>query len=104
MASRTQGAAAEGPPQIARGSRGYWGTKHRLKQQRVAVMRAARNAFIHRRLRRRDYRSCGSRASPPTAACAHALQPVIKRSQRAACANAKENQRNAISDPKLEIW
>jgi large subunit ribosomal protein L20 len=43
---------------LLRSARGYWGTKSRSKQQaKVAVMRAGRNAFIHRRLRRRDFRS-----------------------------------------------
>jgi large subunit ribosomal protein L20 len=43
---------------LLREARGYWGTKHRHKQQaKVAVMRAGRKAFIDRRLRRRDFRS-----------------------------------------------
>lgn len=43
---------------LLRAARGYWGTKHRHKQQaKVAVMRAGRKAFIDRRLRRRDFRS-----------------------------------------------
>lgn len=43
---------------LLRKARGYWGTKHRHKQQaKVAVMRAGRKAFIDRRLRRRDFRS-----------------------------------------------
>lgn len=43
---------------LLRAARGYWGTKHRHKQQaKVAIMRAGKRAFIDRRLRRRDYRS-----------------------------------------------
>lgn len=43
---------------LLRSARGYWGTKHRHKQQaKVAVMRAGRKAFQDRRLRRRDFRS-----------------------------------------------
>ncbi len=43
---------------LLRAARGYWGTKHRHKQQaKVALMRAGRKAFIDRRLRRRDFRS-----------------------------------------------
>jgi large subunit ribosomal protein L20 len=43
---------------LLRAARGYWGTKHRHKQQaKVAVMRAGRKAFQDRRLRRRDFRS-----------------------------------------------
>lgn len=43
---------------LLRAARGYWGTKHRHKQQaKIQVMRAGRKAFIDRRLRRRDFRS-----------------------------------------------
>jgi len=43
---------------LLRSARGYWGTKHRHKQQaKVAVMRAGQRAFIDRRLHRRDIRS-----------------------------------------------
>ena len=43
---------------LLREARGYYGTKSRLKQQaKVALLRAGRNAWRHRRLRRRDYRA-----------------------------------------------
>lgn len=43
---------------LLREARGYYGTKHRLKQQaKVALMRAGRFAFRDRRARKRDYRS-----------------------------------------------
>jgi len=43
---------------LLRSARGYWGTKHRHKQQaKVAVMRAGQRAFIDRRLHRRDIRA-----------------------------------------------
>src|SRR5436190_4196050 len=43
---------------LLRAARGYWGTKHRHKQQaKIQLMRAGRKAFEDRRLRRRDYRS-----------------------------------------------
>ena len=43
---------------LLRAARGYWGTKHRHKQQaKIQIMRAGKRAFIDRRLRRRDYRS-----------------------------------------------
>ena len=43
---------------LLRAARGYWGTKHRHKQQaKIALLRAGRRAFIDRRLRRRDFRS-----------------------------------------------
>lgn len=43
---------------LLREARGYYGTKSRLKQQaKVARLRAGRNAWRHRRLRRRDFRS-----------------------------------------------
>ncbi|MGA0287522.1 MAG: 50S ribosomal protein L20 [Phycisphaerales bacterium] len=43
---------------LLRAARGYYGTKHRLKQQaKVALMRAGRFAHRDRRARKRDYRS-----------------------------------------------
>ena len=42
---------------LLRSARGYWGTKHRHKQQaKVAIMRAGRFAYRDRRARRRDFR------------------------------------------------
>jgi large subunit ribosomal protein L20 len=42
---------------LLRSARGYWGTKHRHKQQaKVAVMRAGKFAYRDRRARRRDFR------------------------------------------------
>jgi large subunit ribosomal protein L20 len=42
---------------LLRAARGYWGTKHRHKQQaKVAVMRAGQFAYRDRRNRRRDFR------------------------------------------------
>lgn len=56
--ARKGAARTQARRKLLRAARGYWGTKHRSKQQaKVAVMRAGRNAFIHRRLRRRDFRS-----------------------------------------------
>ena len=43
---------------LLREARGYWGTRHRHKQQaKIQLMRAGRKAFGDRRLRRRDFRS-----------------------------------------------
>ena len=43
---------------LLRAARGYYGTKHRLKQQsKVALMRAGRFAHRDRRNRKRDFRS-----------------------------------------------
>ncbi|MGA1392253.1 MAG: 50S ribosomal protein L20 [Phycisphaerales bacterium] len=43
---------------MLREARGYYGTKHRLKQQaKVALLRAGRFAHRDRRARKRDYRS-----------------------------------------------
>ncbi len=43
---------------LLRAARGYWGTKHRHKQQaKIQLMRAGKKAFIDRRLRRRDFRA-----------------------------------------------
>jgi large subunit ribosomal protein L20 len=42
---------------LLREARGYYGTKSRLKQQaKVAIMRALRNKWRHRKLRRRNFR------------------------------------------------
>ncbi len=42
---------------MLREARGYYGTKHRHKQQaRIALLRAGRNAWRDRRLRKRSYR------------------------------------------------
>lgn len=59
MARARKGAArTQARRKLLREARGYFGTKSRLKQQaKVALMRAGRNAWIHRRLRRRDFRS-----------------------------------------------
>lgn len=42
---------------LLRAARGYWGTKHRHKQQaKVALTRAGQFAYRDRRTRRRDFR------------------------------------------------
>ena len=42
---------------LLRAARGYWGTKHRHKQQaKVALMRAGQFAYRDRRVRRREFR------------------------------------------------
>ncbi|MDY7109673.1 MAG: 50S ribosomal protein L20 [Planctomycetota bacterium] len=42
---------------VLRSARGYWGTKHRHKQQaKVAATRAGQFAYRDRRARRRDFR------------------------------------------------
>lgn len=42
---------------ILRSARGYWGTKHRHKQQaKVALIRAGQFAYRDRRARRREFR------------------------------------------------
>ena len=42
---------------MLRQARGYWGTKHRHKQQaKVALMRAGKFAYRDRRQRKRDFR------------------------------------------------
>ena len=53
-----QGAArTQARRRLLRSARGYWGTKHRHKQQaKVAIMRAGRFAYRDRRARRRDFR------------------------------------------------
>ncbi|MHC4108340.1 MAG: 50S ribosomal protein L20 [Planctomycetota bacterium] len=42
---------------LLKAARGYWGTKHRHKQQaKVALLRAGQFAYRDRRTRRRDFR------------------------------------------------
>ncbi|MCI0365494.1 MAG: 50S ribosomal protein L20 [Phycisphaerales bacterium] len=56
--ARKGAARTQSRRRLLREARGYFGTKHRHKQQaKVAVMRAGRKAFIDRRLRRRDFRA-----------------------------------------------
>ena len=59
MPRTTKGAArTRSRRRILRAARGYWGTRHRHKQQaKITLMRAGRKAFGDRRLRRRDFRS-----------------------------------------------
>ncbi len=59
MPRATKGAArTQARRKLLREARGYYGTKSRLKQQaKVALMRAGRNAYRDRRLRRRSYRA-----------------------------------------------
>jgi large subunit ribosomal protein L20 len=88
---------------LLRQARGYWGTKHRHKQQaKVAVMRAGRKAFIDRRLRRRDFRSLW--ITRITAACrmrSTRYSRFINGLQRAGILlNRKMLSQIAIDDPK----
>ena len=56
--ARKGAARTQARRRVLREARGYYGTKSRHKQQaKVALMRAGRNAWRHRRLRRRDMRS-----------------------------------------------
>lgn len=56
--ARKGAARTQARRKLLREARGYYGTKSRLKQQaKVARLRAGRNAWRHRRLRRRDFRS-----------------------------------------------
>jgi len=55
--ARKGAARTQSRRRVLRAARGYWGTKHRLKQQaKVALMRAGRFAHRDRRARRRDFR------------------------------------------------
>ena len=88
---------------LLRSARGYWGTKHRHKQQaKVAVMRAGRKAFMDRRLRRRDFRSLW--ITRITAACrmrGTRYSRFINGIQRAGVLlNRKMLSQIAIEDPK----
>lgn len=55
--ARKGAARTQARRKLLREARGYWGTKHRHKQQaKVAVMRAGSFAYRDRRARRRDFR------------------------------------------------
>ena len=54
---RKGSATVKARKRILRAARGYWGTKHRHKQQaKVALLRAGQFAYRDRRNRRRDVR------------------------------------------------
>ena len=54
---RKGAATVKARKRILRAARGYWGTKHRHKQQaKVALLRAGQFAYRDRRARRRDFR------------------------------------------------
>lgn len=59
MARARKGAArTQARRKLLREARGFFGTKSRHKQQaKVALLRAGRYAWAHRRMRRREYRS-----------------------------------------------
>ena len=59
MPRATKGAArSQSRRRTLKAARGYFGTKHRHKQQaKIQLMRAGRKAFGDRRLRRRDFRA-----------------------------------------------
>ncbi len=49
-------------------AKGYWGNKSRhFKMANQAVMKSLTYAYTGRKLKKRDFRSCGSPASPPPA-------------------------------------
>ncbi len=55
--TRKGAARTQARRRLLRAARGYWGTKHRHKQQaKVALMRAGRFAYRDRRVRRREFR------------------------------------------------
>jgi len=87
---------------LLREARGYYGTKSRHKQQaKVALLRAGRNAWRHRRLRRRDMRSLW--ITRITAACrmrGTRYSVLIHGLQQAGCLlNRKMLSEIAIADP-----
>ena len=54
---RKGAARSQARRRLLRAARGYWGTKHRHKQQaKVALLRAGQFAYRDRRTRRRDFR------------------------------------------------
>ncbi|MHC4989651.1 MAG: 50S ribosomal protein L20 [Planctomycetota bacterium] len=88
---------------VLRQARGYWGTKHRHKQQaKVALWRAGQFAYRDRRQRRRDFRRLW--ITRITAACrmrGTRYSRFINGLQRAGIAlNRKMLSQLAIEDPK----
>ncbi len=54
---RKGAARSQARRRLLKAARGYWGTKHRHKQQaKVALLRAGQFAYRDRRTRRRDFR------------------------------------------------
>ncbi|MSR17822.1 MAG: 50S ribosomal protein L20 [Phycisphaerales bacterium] len=104
MARARKGAArTQARRKLLREARGFYGTKSRHKQQaKVAMLRAGRYAWTHRRLRRRDFRSLW--ITRITAACrmrGMRYSEFIQLIQRANCLlNRKMLSQIAIEDPK----
>lgn len=102
--ARKGAARTQARRKLLREARGYFGTKSRLKQQaKVALMRAGRNMWRHRRLRRRNYRQLW--ITRITAACrmrGFKYSLMINGLGRAGCVlNRKMLSEIAITDPKL---
>ncbi len=100
--ARKGAARTQARRKLLREARGYYGTKSRHKQQaKVARLRAGRNAWRHRRLRRRDLRSLW--ITRITAACrmrGTRYSLLINGLQRAGCLlNRKMLSEIAIADP-----
>jgi len=100
--ARKGAARTQARRKLLREARGYYGTKSRLKQQaKVAIMRALRNKWRHRRLRRRNYRQLW--ITRITAACrmrGFKYSLLINGLSRAGCLlNRKMLSEIAIHDP-----
>lgn len=100
--ARKGAARTQARRKLLREARGYFGTKSRLKQQaKVALVRAGRNMWRHRRLRRRDYRRLW--ITRITAACrmrGYKYSLLINGLGRAACGlNRKMLSEIAIHEP-----
>jgi large subunit ribosomal protein L20 len=101
--ARKGAARTQSRRRLLREARGYWGTKHRHKQQaKIQVMRSLRKAFIDRRIRRRDFRSLW--ITRITAACrmrGTRYSRFINGLQRSGIGlNRKMLSQIAIEDPK----
>ncbi|MFO0783534.1 MAG: 50S ribosomal protein L20 [Phycisphaerales bacterium] len=100
--ARKGAARTQARRKLLREARGYFGTKSRLKQQaKVALVRAGRNMWRHRRLRRRNYRQLW--ITRITAACRmrdYKYSLLINGLSRAGCLlNRKMLSEIAIHDP-----
>jgi large subunit ribosomal protein L20 len=101
--ARKGAARTQARRKLLREARGYFGTKHRHKQQaKVALWRAGRYAWRDRRARKRDFRALW--ITRITAACrmrGTRYSVFINAIQRKGCLlNRKMLSQLAIEDPK----
>ena len=100
--ARKGAARTQARRKLLREARGYYGTKSRLKQQaKVAIMRALRNKWRHRKLRRRNFRQLWIvRITAACRMCGFKYSLMINGLAHAGCLlNRKMLSEIAIHDP-----